>query len=204
MDYYSRQLPSDVVRQKSNPPRHRRSKWALINNTHVTNFPQHPESPRYLSALSGVLITWFIYRPLYILSLSLVKLSILAFYRTLVPLTVIPGSNSLRSFRIFRWTIYSMMVLLGIYVVSMILASIFQCSPVSAAYSIEAYLSQFPNHRNLPRPKCYKPTNLWAFSAIFNFTTDAIILLLPLPVVLSLRSMSYGKRAGVFAALSLG
>lgn len=84
----------------------------------------------------------------------------------------------------------------------MILASVLQCDPVSAAYSVSAYLSQM--YPDIPRPTCFQPQILWAFSAIVNFVTDILILLLPLPIVLSLRSMSRGKKIGAFTISSLG
>ncbi|KAF2113071.1 hypothetical protein BDV96DRAFT_497053 [Lophiotrema nucula] len=156
-------------------------------------------SPRALVSMAGTLLTWVIYRPLYILTLSLVKLSILTFYRTLVPPFAV-----WRSLRFFRFTAHALIVFTILYTISTIAASIFQCTPISAAYSVLASLSQLLNHQNIPRPHCYNPTPLWVFSAVFNFATDVVILVLPVPVILSLQQMPRQKKISLLCMFSVG
>lgn len=86
----------------------------------------------------------------------------------------------------------------------MVVASIFQCTPISAAYSISSSYSQLHGNRNIPRPRCYEPTNLWLTSAIINFATDVVIFMLPIPIVLSLQNMPRRKKLGLFCILSVG
>ncbi|KAF1994269.1 hypothetical protein P154DRAFT_502153 [Amniculicola lignicola CBS 123094] len=165
----------------------------------LSQVEKDPTSPKVQAAVSGTLVTWFIYRATYVFCLSLVKLSILIFYRTLVP-----PSTSFRSFRLFRYTVYTLIAFIILYTLFAMAASIFQCTPISAAYSVSASYSQLPKNRASPKPHCYKPTNIWVFSAIFNFATDAIILILPVPIILSLPSMPLRKRVGLLCILSLG
>ncbi|OAL50604.1 hypothetical protein IQ07DRAFT_432086 [Pyrenochaeta sp. DS3sAY3a] len=164
----------------------------------LSQVEKFPNSPRVKAALSGTLITWFVYRPLYILTISLVKLSILAFYRTLVP-----PATPLRSFRIFRFTVHSLIIFLILYALATITASIFQCAPISAAYSVTASVSQLPNHQNIPRPRCYKPTTIWVFVSVVNFATDLIIFVLPIPIVVALHKMPRRKRLAIFGVFSI-
>jgi hypothetical protein len=141
-------------------------------------------------------VTWFLYRPFYIVTLSFIKLSILTFYYK----TLLPASSPSRSFRSYRCTVYVLIAFTTLYSLSMVAASIFQCNPISAAYS----LSGFHRHRNLPRPRCYDQTTLWLISAIINFATDVAIFMLPIPIIFSLQNMPRRKRVGLFCILSVG
>ncbi|KAF2014680.1 hypothetical protein BU24DRAFT_463447 [Aaosphaeria arxii CBS 175.79] len=162
----------------------------------LSQVEKDPNSPRIQAALSGILVTWFIYRPLYIFTLSLVKLSILTFYRTLVPPSPL--------FRSFRYTVYVLIIFTILHSLSMTAVSIFQCTPVSAAYSVSSSFSQILGQSRFPQPRCYKPNIIWVSNAIINFATDIAIFLLPIPIIASLGSMTFRKRLQLFCVLSIG
>ncbi|KAF2796734.1 hypothetical protein K505DRAFT_347710 [Melanomma pulvis-pyrius CBS 109.77] len=168
----------------------------------LSQVEKNPNSPKVLAAVSGTLITWYIYRPLYIITLSLVKLSILAFYRTFVP-----PHTSFRSFRSFRHTINILMIFIVLYTVSVVGASIFQCTPISAAYSVTASYSQLSSingDQQPERPHCYQPAIFWIFTATINFATDMLILALPIPILLSLQNLPPMRRIALLAIFSVG
>lgn len=172
-------------------------KYHAVYNTNISC--KDPHSARVQAALSGILITWFIYRPLYILTLSLVKLSILTFYRTLVP-----PSTPFRSFRSYRYMVSTLIIFIILYSLSTIAASIFQCTPISAAYSVASSSTQILKHSTRPGPRCYEPNAIWLFVAIVNFATDIAIFLLPIPLIASLQNMPLRKRIEIFCIFSIG
>ncbi|EDU44225.1 conserved hypothetical protein [Pyrenophora tritici-repentis Pt-1C-BFP] len=140
----------------------------------------------------GTLISWWIYRLSYNLALGFVKLSILFFYRTI-------ASN-----RTFRRLVYATMAIVVMYTIGAVIAAILQCENPSDAWSPANYFATFdkfdPNRR---QPKCYDPVKLWAFSAAANLLSDVIILLLPLPALLSLR-IPMSKRLALIGVFSVG
>ncbi|KAF2184649.1 hypothetical protein K469DRAFT_458484, partial [Zopfia rhizophila CBS 207.26] len=152
-----------------------------------------PDSPTVRAAVAGTLVTWFIYRPSYVVSLSLVKLSVLSFYRVF---------STARTN--FRRTVNTLIIFTILYTISMIITSIFQCIPISQAFSVQASYTQIPGRNGGSRPKCYRPTNFWIFQGAVNFLTDILILLLPLPMVLMLQGIPPRKRFGLFCIFSVG
>ncbi|CAA9961687.1 hypothetical protein PTMSG1_05064 [Pyrenophora teres f. maculata] len=140
----------------------------------------------------GTLISWWIYRLSYNLALGFVKLSILFFYRTI-------AAN-----RTFRHLVYTTMALVIMYTTGAVIAAIFQCETPSDAWSPANYFATFdPFDPNRRQPKCYDPVKLWAFSAAANLLSDVIILLLPLPALLSLR-IPMSKRLALIGVFSVG
>ncbi|KAF2197643.1 hypothetical protein GQ43DRAFT_380508, partial [Delitschia confertaspora ATCC 74209] len=158
-----------------------------------------PKRPQVLHAIFGTLITWYIYRMSYPVALCLVKFSLLFFYRTL--------ATSCNFRRIVTITI----AFVGIYTASMIIAGAFQCRRPSDAWSITGYLAWISPPTKLThgkathpaRQKCFDPTYLWAAFAGVNLFTDIVVLVLPIPMLLSLR-LPLTKRLGLVSIFSLG
>lgn len=157
-----------------------------------SQFKNPDKRPRIEAALRGVLITWYIYRVTYNIALLFAKLSILFFYRAIA------------SQATFRRLVHSTMALITLYTLAASLASIFQCAPISDAWSIAAFLSQFDGvPGRAEKPKCYDPSTLWLVSAAVNLFSDVVIMLLPIPALLSL-NVPVSKRLALVAIFSIG
>ncbi|KAF2748639.1 hypothetical protein M011DRAFT_332907 [Sporormia fimetaria CBS 119925] len=158
-----------------------------------SHFFKPEKRPQFESALQGTLITWFIYRMTYTVALLFVKLSILFFYRTFA------SSVKLRRF------IYGTMAILILYTFGATLASFFQCENPSDSWSVTFYIGQFDRmkDKSKAKPKCYNPTKLWVATAAVNLFSDVVILLLPIPTLLSLR-VPINKRLALIGIFSIG
>ncbi|KAF2275614.1 uncharacterized protein EI97DRAFT_360239, partial [Westerdykella ornata] len=157
-----------------------------------TAFRDPAKRPKIEAALRGTLITWYIYRITYTIALLFVKLSILFFYRAIASQVT------------FRRLVNATITLLILYTFSVTIASIFQCENPSDAWSTAAYISQFDGvPGRAPRPKCFEPTRLWAATAAVNLFSDVVILLLPIPTLLSLR-VPMNKRLALIGIFSIG
>jgi hypothetical protein len=144
--------------------------------------------------LRGNLIAWWVYRMSYIFALGFVKLSILFFYRAIA------------SHRTFRRFVNCAIVFVGMYTLATTLASIFQCQNPADSWSTIGYLNQFlPKGQKIKghKVKCFDPAKLWLFSAAVNLLTDIVIMLLPIPALLSLR-VPMVKRLALIAIFSIG
>lgn len=127
------------------------------------------------------------------IALCFVKLSILFFYRAIA------------SHRTFRRLVYATMVFVCVYTFAATIASVFQCENPANSWNTTGYFSQFDRDPTTKRPKfkCYDPIRLWVFSAVINLLTDVIILLLPIPALLSLR-VPMSKRLALIGIFSIG
>jgi hypothetical protein len=149
--------------------------------------------PQIEVALRGNLITWWVYRMSYIAALGFVKLSILFFYRAIA------------SHRTFRRFVNSGIAFVCMYTLAVVLASAFQCENPSNSWDTSGYLAQFDRNPNTKRPKvkCFDPMKLWVFSGAINLLSDVIIMLLPIPALLSLR-VPMSKRLALIGIFSIG
>jgi hypothetical protein len=130
----------------------------------------------------------------YIFALGFVKLSILFFYRAIA------------SHRTFRRFVNCAIAFVCMYTLGTTLASIFQCQNPADSWSTAGYLNQFlPKGQKIKqhKVKCFDPAQLWLFSAAVNLLTDIIIMLLPIPALLSLR-VPMTKRLALIAIFSIG
>jgi hypothetical protein len=129
----------------------------------------------------------------YIFALGFVKLSILFFYRAIA------------SQRTFRRLVHATMAFVSMYTVAAVLASAFQCQHPSNSWSTKGYFAQFDGNPKTkpPKVKCFDPVRLWCFSTAANLLTDVVILLLPLPALLSLR-VPMSKRIALIGIFSVG
>lgn len=89
-------------------------------------------------------------------------------------------------------------------------AAIFQCQDVKSAWNTDGYFSQFDDKRykdpDAPKGmtlKCFDPMPLWIFTGAANLLSDVIILLLPIPALLSLR-VPMSKRLALIGIFSVG
>jgi hypothetical protein len=149
--------------------------------------------PEIEQTVRGTLISWWVYRVSYIIALCFVKLSILFFYRAIA------------SHRTFRRLVYATIVFVCLYSFGACVAAIFQCENPSDAWSTANYFAQFDRNPDTKRQKlkCYDPTKLWVFSAAANLLSDVIILMLPIPTLLSLR-IPMSKRLALIGIFSVG
>lgn len=145
------------------------------------------------NALLGVLVTWYVYRTSYVVALCFVKLSILFFYR------VIATNHK------FRRVVYATIAFVSMYSLASAIASVFQCQDPSDSWSTKNYIAQFDHNRDTKgKPvKCFDPSKLWIFCGAANLLSDVIILLMPIPALLSLR-VPLSKRLALIGIFSIG
>ncbi|KAH8698167.1 hypothetical protein GQ44DRAFT_85405 [Phaeosphaeriaceae sp. PMI808] len=154
---------------------------------------QPEKRPGMEQALRGSLIAWWVYRTSYIVALCFVKLSILYFYRAIA------------SHRTFRRLTNATIVFVCMYSFAAAMASIFQCENPSNSWATAGYFAQFDRNPKTkpPKVKCFDPIKLWVFSAAVNLLSDIIIMLLPIPALLSLR-VPMSKRLALIGIFSVG
>ncbi len=141
----------------------------------------------------GIMVTWWLYRIVYVAALCFVKLSILYFFRTIA------------SRRTLRYVVNGTIILVGIYSFGSVMAAVFQCRKPSDAWNTDAYFAQFdevPNPNAL-QVHCYDPTILFMFTAALNLFSDVVILLIPIPILLSL-SVPMRQRLALVGIFSVG
>ena len=95
----------------------------------------------------------------YKLSIALNKASILLLFIRIMPQ------------RFYRLSCWALFILVSVFAVSTIIASVFQCVPVEKAW-----------HKN-KSGYCYPLVNAWYANAIFSIVTDCLILALPMWMV---------------------
>jgi hypothetical protein len=129
----------------------------------------------------------------YIVALCFVKLSILFFYRAIA------------SHRTFRRYVNATIAFVCMYSFAAAMASAFQCENPSNSWATAGYLAQFDRDPNTKRPKvkCFDPIKLWVFCAAANLLSDVVIMLLPIPALLSLR-VPMSKRLALIGIFSIG
>ena len=143
--------------------------------------------------VKGIMITWWVYRMSYVAALCFVKLSILCFFRTIA------------SHRTLRHIVNGTIVFVSLYSIGATIAAAFQCRKFSDAWNTDAYFAQFdttPNP-NPPKTQCYDPTIYFLFTAALNLFSDVVILLIPIPTLLSL-SVPLRQRLALVGIFSVG
>ncbi|EMD64878.1 hypothetical protein GGP41_002865 [Bipolaris sorokiniana] len=156
--------------------------------TYLRRPDKRPEIEGYVL---GVLISWWAYRFVYVIGLGFIKLSILFFYRSIAANVT------------FRRIVYGTMGFVVLYTFSATIAAIFQCQNPASAWSTTNYFAQFDPTLQREPAVCWDPVPLWVFSSACNLLTDVIILLMPLPTLLSLR-IPMGKRLALIGIFSVG
>ena len=125
---------------------------------------------------------YYIDEPLYIGSLTMIKLSILFFYLRIFPQ------------RAFRRMVYAIMAGNALYGTVFIFLSILQCTPVSGAWT---------NWEGSVQAKCMDANALGWASAAVNIFFDAAILILPVPELLKL-AMPWKRKVRILLVFGLG
>jgi hypothetical protein len=118
----------------------------------------------------------------YTMCIWITKISILCFYLRIFPE------------RRFRRTTYSIIIASSIAVTALIIASIFQCTPIS--YSWNEWDGEHVGHCT------HVNAQIWANAGI-NILFDLIVIVLPLPQIWGLK-ISWDKKLGVLFMFGLG
>ncbi|TGO59556.1 hypothetical protein BCON_0043g00140 [Botryotinia convoluta] len=115
----------------------------------------------------------------YALTLSTIKFSVLVMYRRIFS-----------PVHAFRYALYAVgMIVMG-WMIGVLFAQIFTCTPVDGAWSLTA----------MATAKCIDQTKFYYGNAISNLLTDVIILCLPMPMIWKLNMTAHKKvvLSGVF------
>ncbi|KAH9906431.1 hypothetical protein F4778DRAFT_648835 [Xylariomycetidae sp. FL2044] len=108
--------------------------------------------------------SFFLCQITYKTSINITKMSILLLYLRIFG-----------AIRWFRWTTSILLACIASYCIAIALVTIFQCTPISAAYD------------HLVQGKCINNARFWFANAAFSIITDVIILVLPMPLVYKLQ-----------------
>jgi hypothetical protein len=126
---------------------------------------------------------FYIDETFYLVILALTKISILYFYLRIFPT---------RGFRIAAYIIMGWVAISHLIFVFM---QVFQCTPIN--YVWEGWTGEFGPHR------CVDVNTLSYIAAGFNIAQDAVLIVLPLPLLLGLNANRRTK-AGIILMFSLG
>lgn len=129
----------------------------------------------------------------YVAALCFIKLSILYFFKTIA------------SHRALRHVVNGTIIFVGMYSLGATVAAAFQCRKPSDAWNTDIYFAQFDTvpDPDAPKGQCYDPTIYFMFTAALNLFSDVIILLIPIPTLLSL-SVPLRQRLALVAIFSVG
>ncbi|KAI1178435.1 hypothetical protein F4777DRAFT_537653 [Nemania sp. FL0916] len=117
------------------------------------------------SSIGPNLLYTFLSELYYAIDVTLIKISILTLY--------------LRLFKInplFRKGCYVMMAFVLAWGIAVLLTTIFQCSPIAAAWD-----------KTIPKFKCFNLASFVIGSNVPNILADVVIIILPMPLLLSLK-----------------
>ncbi|XXH01793.1 hypothetical protein Hte_008154 [Hypoxylon texense] len=129
-----------------------------------------------LTSIEPYLLYTYLSELYYAIDVTLIKLSILTLY--------------LRLFNInqhFRKSCYGMMVFVLAWGIAVLFTTIFQCSPIPAAWD-----------KTIPGLKCFNLANFVIGSNVPNILADAVIIVLPMPLLWSLK-LSLMRKLGLIA-----
>lgn len=123
---------------------------------------------------------------LYTASIAFVKLSILLFMLRIFDVK-----------RKLRYVNYLLMFIVAAYSLACFLALAFTCQPVYYSWHLPTNPAEYANI------KCFDPHTVIVASGALNIASDAAIIALPLPSILSL-VMSRAKKLGVLFIFTIG
>lgn len=156
---------------------------------HLWNVSASDYSPNFLRA-------WLVAAVLYAVSMLAMKLSVLMLYRRLFPI---------QNFRIQWW---AALFFVNAYSLSFIFASIFSCSPISAAWYVEMLCSPgalliLSRDTSIPNARCINRSGLYIAYTVMNSLSTWWILLMPMPIVWSL-ALKNNQKTLLSALFALG
>ena len=93
--------------------------------------------------------------------------------------------------RFYRLSCWALFILVSVFAVSTIIASVFQCVPVE-----KAWYKNTPGH-------CYPIVHAWYANAVFSIVTDCVILALPMRMVYQMQR-DVREKALLFMIFGLG
>ncbi|KAF1947811.1 hypothetical protein EJ02DRAFT_391074 [Clathrospora elynae] len=161
--------------------------WYVV---HFMDYSHVNSRESFAEAATHSLLVFWIYRVTYILDLCLIKTSILLFY-----------DNIAVSNKRFHYIVRVLLIIIMAGGVSMILAAILTCYPVSDSWSFRVFELGF---QGIPATQCYNPGPFWLFNAAYNLVTDVIIWTLPIVFFLNLQTIQLRRRLGLVAIFSVG
>ena len=121
----------------------------------------------------------FLAAPIYTLSGSFAKISLLIFYLRLSPQ------------RWFRWSIWGVIAFIFGYTVGIFFGLIFSCSPISVSWDITV------------TGECINRPALYIATAVSNIISDIILFVLPMPMVVKLQ-LPLKQKLGLFFIFGVG
>lgn len=133
----------------------------------------------------GSAASWYAYHIGYLAIMGLIKLSILAFYL------------SFATHRTFRILVHISIIIVAGVSILMIFILAFQC-PKQPSYAISPAILQDRRSAH-----CFDLRFVFYWQAAFNIGSDIVILVLPMPLLVSLR-MNKIKRISLMAVFSIG
>jgi len=143
-------------------------------------YGHHLEAVPIVGNTRTVFLLYWLVQQVYKISLHLVKISLVLFYFRLF-----------NTIRWFKWVSMTLLVVIASYTLISVFLGFFQCAPVSKAWI-----------RTQPG-KCIDLTPFWTSNASFSISTDLILLLLPIPLLLKLR-IPLGQKLGLIPVFGLG
>ncbi|KAJ6256483.1 hypothetical protein Dda_8345 [Drechslerella dactyloides] len=155
--------------------------WVLgiLNYFHVSHGTgRHIETITF-DALIPTLKHWYAYQLLYPIVLCIVKLSILSFYK---------GISRQRGYQITIWLAIGFIMA---YTIAIVFVYMFECPNPSMSWAVT-----FPTG-------CLDLSTLYYTSASINILTDILILLLPIPVLMTLQ-IRKGKKLALIGIFFIG
>ncbi|KAF2271773.1 uncharacterized protein EI97DRAFT_504755 [Westerdykella ornata] len=147
--------------------------------------PTGVTTPEINRVLRIAAISWFAYRMTYVITLGLIKISILVFYL------------SFATSRTFRRLVLLSLAIVSVFTVVTAFLNGFEC-PYNPSVTLDQRIF-FPKYSS----RCLKRPVLYFSQAAFNMFSDAAILILPMPSLFRLR-MPTPKRASLIAVFSAG
>ncbi|KAF3920952.1 hypothetical protein ABW20_dc0106517 [Dactylellina cionopaga] len=155
--------------------------WVLgiLNYFHVSHGTgKHIETITF-DALIPTLKHWYVYQLIYPIVLCVIKLSILSFYK---------GISPQRGYQITIWATVGLVIA---YTITIIFVYMFECPKPSMSWAVT-----FPTG-------CMSLPALYYSSASVNILTDLIILVLPIPILITLQ-VQRRKRIALIGIFFIG
>ncbi|KAF2148243.1 hypothetical protein K461DRAFT_233207 [Myriangium duriaei CBS 260.36] len=146
-------------------------------------FGKHIKDLHNKAAIERSLEYFMVSQVLYKLSIAITKLSILRFYERMFKV----HKNFTRTCKVFSLIILA-------WIVAVFFATIFQCTPIDYTWKGKA---------SGIRGSCINVRASWFANAVFNISTDLIIVFLPMPIVFRLQ-MKLRPKLQLCALFALG
>ncbi|KAF2475511.1 uncharacterized protein BDR25DRAFT_213316 [Lindgomyces ingoldianus] len=164
--------------------------WGMCAINHYQLFygsGQHPRPPNLppVRPKLGAARSWYAFQLMYLADLALIKFSILAFYLTIA------------TQRTFRFLVYLSIVIVAVFTIVMIFVNAFEC-PEHPSFALGPQIFEREKYH------CLIMNTVYYTQAGFNIFSDTAILLLPMPLLVQIKSMAKLKRIALLGVFSVG